>query len=115
MKECADAFRSTGTRFDSLLAIGGGSRSDLWLSMLATALNVELNVPEASELGAAFGAARLGMIAETGAAPDSVLTAPRIKRVIRPVANLVPAYGEAYDTWMSVMPEVRRTSIALAG
>ena len=114
MKECADAFRSTGTRFDSLLAIGGGSRSDLWLSMLATSLNVELKVPEASELGAAFGAARLGMIAESGAAPEDVLTAPRIKRVIRPVDNLVPAYAEAYQTWMSVMPEVRRSSIALA-
>ena len=82
--------------------------------MIATLLDVELRVPEASELGAAFGAARLALIAESGASPQSVLTAPRIKHVVSPVQNLAPAYADAYDTWLSVMPEVRRASVALA-
>jgi xylulokinase len=81
--------------------------------MIATSLGVDLRVPEASELGAAFGAARLALIAESGESPESVLTSPRIKRVISPVQNLAPAYADAYDTWLSVMPEVRRASVAL--
>jgi xylulokinase len=113
LRECADAFRAAGSSIDSLIAIGGGSRSELWLSMIATSLGVELKVPEASELGAAFGAARLALIAQTGARPEAVLTAPRITRVITPVQNLVPAYAEAYDTWLSLMPEIRRASVAL--
>ncbi|MDO9417602.1 xylulokinase [Pararhizobium sp.] len=111
--ECADAFRATGTSIEKLLAIGGGSRSDLWLSMIATCLGVELRVPEASELGAAFGAARLGMIASTGASTAGVLRPPKINRMISPVQDLAPAYAEAYRTWLSVMPEVRRVSVAV--
>jgi len=110
--ECAEAFRSTGTSIDRLLAIGGGSRSDIWLSMVSTCLGVELRVPEASELGAAFGAARLGMIAATGASVGDVLRPPKINRTIYPVQNLAPAYSDAYRTWLSVLPEVRRVSVA---
>jgi xylulokinase len=113
LRECAGAFRAAGSTIGSLLAIGGGSRSELWLSMIATSLGVDLRVPEASELGAAFGAARLALIAESGESPESVLKSPRIKRVISPVQNLAPAYADAYDTWLSVMPEVRRASVAL--
>lgn len=113
MLECADAFRATGTSIDRLLAIGGGSRSDAWLSMISTCFGVELRVPEASELGAAFGAARLGMIASTGASVEDVLRPPKINRAISPVQSLAPAYSDAYRTWLSVMPEVRRVSLAV--
>ncbi|MFB2551993.1 xylulokinase [Ensifer soli] len=112
-RECADAFRSTGTSIDGLLAIGGGSRSDLWLSMIATCLGVELKVPAASELGAAFGAARLGMIAATGAAPQDVLRRPVISRAIAPVESLRPAYGETYREWAALVAPVRRASAEL--
>lgn len=113
LRECADAFRAAGSSFGSLLAIGGGSRSDLWLSMIATSFGMELRVPEASELGAAFGAARLGIIADTGAEPATVLTSPSINRTIAPSDALAAAYEDAYRTWLSVMPEVRRASVAL--
>lgn len=113
MRECADAFRSTGTTIDSLLAIGGGSRSDLWLKMLATCLDVELNVPISSELGAAFGAARLGMIAANDASPNTVLTQPKIARTIAPDRVLVPQYQDSYHEWLAVMPAVQKASAAL--
>jgi hypothetical protein len=57
-----------------LLAIGGGSQSGLWVSMLANAL------------GAAFGAARWGMIAATNAPPASVLRRSQLREGIGPSA-----------------------------
>lgn len=113
LRECADAFRATGTSFDRLLAIGGGSRSDLWLEMIATCLGVELQVPAASELGAAFGAARLALIARTGAAPEQVLTRPRISRTIEPDRRHSQHYEAAYNDWLQLMPEIRRASVSL--
>jgi xylulokinase len=113
LRECADAFRATGTNIDRLLAIGGGSRSDLWLSMIATCLGVELRVPAASELGAAFGAARLALIAATGANPADVLTLPKISRTIEPDRQYQQAYADTYQDWLQVMPEIRRASVSL--
>ena len=81
------------------MAIGGGSQSALWLSMLATALEVELDLPEASELGAAFGAARLAMIAATGATPAEVLRRPKIRAVVAPSAEHAASYAGAYEDW----------------
>lgn len=107
LRECADAFRATGTSIDRLLAIGGGSRSDLWLSMIATLLGVELRVPESSELGAAFGAARLALVADTGARPSDILTRPKINRSVAPVSNLQGAYDETYADWLHAIAQLR--------
>jgi len=107
LRECADAFRATGTSIDRLLAIGGGSRSDLWLSMLATLFGVDLRVPESSELGAAFGAARLALIAGTGAAPADVLTRPKINRTIAPRQELRSAYDDSYAEWQHAIAQMR--------
>jgi len=99
IRECADAFRASGTELRRLLAIGGGSQSELWLSMLANTLELELDVPRGSALGAAYGAARLGMIAATNAAPASVLRRPELKGSIGPEPAYLDSYTEAFDRW----------------
>lgn len=109
IRECADAFRAGGSEFRRLLAIGGGSRSELWLSMLATLLETELDVPTTSALGAALGAARLGMIAATGAAPADVLTRPEIGRSVAPARPHGASYEDAYARWQAVSQVFTRT------
>ncbi len=63
------ALQSAGTEIKSLIAVGGGSRSAYWLKSIATALNVPVSLPEEGDFGAAFGAARLGLIVASGADP----------------------------------------------
>ncbi len=46
-----------------MTAIGGGSRSRYWLKAIATALGIPVDLPADGDFGAAFGAARLGLIA----------------------------------------------------
>ncbi|MCB2118900.1 MAG: xylulokinase, partial [Rhodobacteraceae bacterium] len=90
IRDCRDALAATGTRIDNLLAVGGGSRSDYWLQLIATALDVPVQVPVAGDFGGAFGAARLALMADTGAGAE-IATLPRIARVVQPHPELVAA------------------------
>ena len=95
--DCRDALAGTGTGFETIFAVGGGSRSEYWLSAIATVLGIPISVPQAGDFGAAFGAARLGMMAATG--DISVATPPKTERVIEPDAALAPAFAEAHDRY----------------
>ncbi len=95
--DCQDALAATGTRIESVFAVGGGSRSDSWISTIATALNVPIAVPEAGDFGAAFGAARLGMMAAGGDA--GLAKPPKIDRIVEPDSALVPAFAEGHSRY----------------
>ncbi|TXI06027.1 MAG: xylulokinase, partial [Rhizobium sp.] len=69
IRDNLEALRSAGTDIARVTAIGGGSRSRYWLASIATALGVPVDLPADGDFGAAFGAARLGLIAATGADP----------------------------------------------
>jgi xylulokinase len=57
------AQRSVGVRPERFLAVGGGTRSELWLRLLATAINETLTLPKGAENAGPAGAARLAMVA----------------------------------------------------
>jgi len=80
-------------------AIGGGSRSRFWLSILANVLNVPIHRFADGETGAAFGAARLGRLAVTGEAIETVCTPPRRIETFEPVSSLVDTYAERLPKW----------------
>ncbi|MFP5478158.1 MAG: xylulokinase [Alphaproteobacteria bacterium] len=92
IRDSRDALAATGTRLEQLLAVGGGSRSDYWLRLIATALDCPVQLPVAGDFGGAFGAARLALMAATGAGPE-IATLPPIARVIDPD----PALKDAFD------------------
>lgn len=94
VRDCFDALQATGTQIDRLIAIGGGAQSDYWLRAIATVLDRPVDVPVAGAYGAAFGAARLGMMAATGAGVE-IATKPQMAREVLPDRSLVPAFAEA--------------------
>ena len=98
LKDSQTALAATGTRIDSLLATGGGARSDYWLSAIATAMGVPVDLPVAGDFGAAFGAARLGLIAATGAGAEAAMS-PDISRRIEPDTSLSAAFEDAYGRY----------------
>lgn len=105
-RDSFDALTSTGTRIERLIAVGGGSRSDYWVQAIATALNLPVELPEAGDFGGAFGAARLGLMAATGAGAE-IATAPPIARQIEPVAGLTDAFAEAHAKYQAAYGAVR--------
>lgn len=99
LKDSQQALAATGTTLDSLIAIGGGSASQYWLSAIATALNCRVDVPAGGELGAAFGAARLAMMAATGAGAE-IATPPAMAHHVEPVGSLSSAFEEGYARYV---------------
>ncbi len=104
LRDNLEALKATGAAFDTVLAIGGGARSPFWLETIATLLDLPLSLPEGSELGAALGAVRLAIAADTGASPDEVMTPPDVARVIAPRADLRGAYDDAYGRYRALYP-----------
>ncbi|MGX5719535.1 xylulokinase [Shinella zoogloeoides] len=107
LRDNLEALKSAGTRLSRVTAIGGGSRSRYWLKSIATALNLPVDLPADGDFGAAFGAARLGLIAATGANPTEVLTAPATAETIEPEAALTAAYEDAYQRYRRLYPAIR--------
>lgn len=107
LRESLDALRATGAQMPSLLAMGGGTKSEYWVKMLATILNTPIDVPEQGDFGAALGAARLAICAATGADAKSVMTSPTIARTITPNNELVAAYDAAYQKFQQIYPAVK--------
>jgi xylulokinase len=108
--DCRDALRAAGTKITRLRAVGGGGRSRYWLEVLATALGVPVDVPVAGDFGAAFGAARLGLIAATGADPADVCTPPRIAYTVEPSREHSAVFAAALERYRAVYSAIRGTS-----
>ncbi|MHB0954385.1 MAG: xylulokinase [Allorhizobium sp.] len=107
IRDNLEALKSAGTHISRVTAIGGGSRSRYRLASIATALGLPVDIPADGDFGAAFGAARLGLIAATGADPLSVCTAPKTAETIEPVAGLSAAYEDAYQRYRALYPAIR--------
>ncbi len=98
IRDSFDALRGTGTAISRLIAVGGGSRSDYWVRAIATSLGMPVELPASGDFGGAFGAARLGLMAATGAGAE-VATPPPVERVVEPDPALAPAFAEAHGRY----------------
>ncbi|WP_323037751.1 xylulokinase [Pararhodobacter sp.] len=104
--DCRDALAATGTTIQRCLAIGGGARSAYWLHVLATALGFPLDVPAQGEFGAALGAARLAIMAATGARAE-IATPPDIARRIEPDQRLRAAFADTHARYRAAYTAVK--------
>lgn len=109
LRDCLEALRGTGTDLTSVIAMGGGARSRFWLETLASTLGKPLSIPSGGEFGAALGAARLGIVAATDAAPADVMTAPEIAETIDPRADLTERYADGWQRYRALYGAVRQT------
>jgi len=105
-RDSLEALRTAGTELKRVTAIGGGSRSRYWLKSIATALGIPVDVPADGDFGAAFGAARLGLIAAENADPFAVCTAPATAESIAPEASLMAGYDAAYARYRALYPAI---------
>ncbi|MBA3911150.1 MAG: xylulokinase [Rhodobacter sp.] len=106
IRDSRDALAATGTKLEHLLAVGGGSRSDYWLRAIATALDCPVQLPVAGDFGGAFGAARLGLMAATGAGAE-IATLPKIARVIDPDPTLKDAFDAGHARFRSAQSAIK--------
>lgn len=97
-----DVLKSTGAKIDSLSVIGGGSRSNWWGEVIASAMNLPLTYRKSSAVGPAFGAARLARLCVSGERYAEICTPPSIDRVVEPNTNLSTLYAERRETFTAL-------------
>lgn len=108
-RDSRDALAATGTKLETLLAVGGGARSDYWLKAIATALDCPVLVPAAGDFGGALGAARLGIMAATGAGAE-IATMPPIARTIDPDTSLTAAFDAGHARYRAAQVAIQKLS-----
>ncbi|WP_137109289.1 xylulokinase [Rhodobacter sp. SY28-1] len=106
IRDSRDALAATGTKLEHLLAVGGGSRSDYWLRLIATALDCPVQLPVAGDFGGAYGAARLGLMAATGAGAE-IATLPQIARVVEPDPTLTDAFDAGHARFRAAQAAIK--------
>jgi xylulokinase len=109
-RDSLEALGDAGTKVTRAMAVGGGTRSNLWMKIIASVLQIPIDIPEAGDFGGAYGAARLGLIAATGASFKEICTPPRIAKSIKPDPRLVSAYQEAYQAYAKIYPLTREVA-----
>ncbi|MBX3530493.1 MAG: xylulokinase [Rhizobiaceae bacterium] len=102
-----EALKAAGTTLTRATAIGGGSRSSYWLKAIATALGIPIDIPADGDFGAAFGAARLGLIAAENADPLAVCTPPKTAATIEPDTKLADAFASAHARYRALYPAIK--------
>ncbi|MEZ5870511.1 MAG: xylulokinase [Nitratireductor sp.] len=106
-RDCLEALKVAGTELTRVTAIGGGSRSNYWLKALATALLLPVDLPLDGDFGAAFGAARLGLIAAEKADPLAICQPPATAETIEPDRALADAFAVAYERYRKLYPAIK--------
>jgi xylulokinase len=107
LRDSLELLRALGVEPTVGRVSGGGARSDLWLKIVASVLNLPLERTE-SEAGAAFGAAmlagvRAGVFAD---AAEAVARCVRVEGRIEPEPGWVEAYDEGYERFRGLYPRL---------
>ena len=108
LRDCLDTVQDVGATTARGRVSGGGSRSRLWLQIVATALELPLEIM-ATDQGSAFGAALLGGVA-SGVYRDLEQAADacvRVTEVIDPVDAWIDPYREARRRFRAYYPALR--------
>jgi xylulokinase len=105
--DSADALRDAGWRPTTVLAVGGGSRSDAWLQIIADATGLTLERPGGAEAGGALGAARLGFCASEGAAPAEVCVKPPVAATFAPDPGQADRHAAALARYRAAYPALK--------
>jgi xylulokinase len=108
LRDCLDPLAELGVRPSVGRASGGGARGDLWLLIVASALELPLERVAVDE-GAAFGAAILAGVA-AGTWPDvpgAVAATVVPRETIDPVPTWVDVYREELGRYRALYPALR--------
>lgn len=102
-----DALVASGARLETLSVIGGGARSAWWGRILAAALDRPLIYRDGSEVGPAFGAARLARLAVTGEDIDTVCPPPPVRAVIEPRPEDVAILADKHARFVRLYDQLK--------
>jgi xylulokinase len=108
LRDSYDLLVELGAAGDRGRVSGGGARSELWLRIIASVLELPIERPVVEE-GAAYGAALLGGVAG-GVWPDTaaaVAACVRVRGQVEPEPEWIGPYAEGRERFRALYPALR--------
>jgi xylulokinase len=111
MRDAFDLVSALGGAPQSGRVSGGGAKSDLWLRILASVLELPLERVAVDE-GAAYGAALLGGVAggAWGSAEEAVAACVKVRETVEPDPDWVEPYRDALERYRALYPALKAVS-----
>ena len=108
IRDSVEIARGLGVELRKSMVCGGGSKSRLWMEMLANVCNLTLEMPE-TEQGPGYGGAILAAVAagvfpSVGAACEQLV---HVRGTVEPKPELVSAYEARYQVWRGLYPALK--------
>ena len=103
-----EIIKSMGIPIAHASVCGGGTRSRLWLKIIASVLDSELRIPQKQQ-GAALGAAMLAAKGTAAAGEYAELEKKvyTVREVVSPEKGLVQKYTQKYEKWRKLYPALK--------
>jgi xylulokinase len=101
------ALEAAGTKTQSLLAIGGGTQSDLLMRTIATVTNCEIGRSGSADVGPALGAARLAMLAVGKDDAATVMQKPSVETWFTPEKDAQVMLTDKLTVYRALYPAVK--------
>ena len=112
LRQNIDIIRSLGVNIEKSKVCGGGARNRLWLEILSTALNLELEIP-ALEHGGVLGAAMLA--AKSTLTPEEYRAMEKefykVSSTVEPNKELNGYYEKKYQSFLKLYPAIKEIEI----
>lgn len=108
IRDSVEIARGLGVDLQKSMVCGGGSKSRLWMEMLASVCNLTLEMPE-TEQGPGFGGAILAAVA-AGVFPsvgEACARLVHVRETIEPQTGLISAYEARYQVWRGLYPALK--------
>jgi xylulokinase len=109
------ALAVAGTRTGTLLAIGGGTRSDFVMQTIADVTACRIGRSDDADVGPALGAARMACVAAGGATPAAVMTKPAVRRWFDPRPATAAEMAPRLAAYRALYPALRAVQAPLQG
>lgn len=90
------------------MVVGGGSQSPIWVSIIASVVNMTLSCLKDGDYGGAFGAARLARIAAGDGGITDICTKPDVAHQYVPNPELRQLYDEKFALYQQSYPLLRK-------
>ncbi len=105
--DCQTVLKEVGTDVTQMSLIGGGAKSKYWGEIFANVVNKPLLYHNESELGPAFGAARLAIIGDLNVPANEIATLPEIVHTIDPNQRKHEKYMLRFELYRKIYQQLK--------
>jgi xylulokinase len=105
--DAVDALSAAGTMPETLLAIGGGTRSDFLIQTIADVTGCRIARTKGADIGPALGAARLAIVATGDGSHVDVMTKPPVERQFEPRSEILQRERPRLEGYRALYPALK--------